>query len=39
MSINVVIRIRHAVYNVRSLLTLRRYIVAHHRVPIPFVFY
>lgn len=34
MSINVVIRIRHAIYSIRTLLAFRHYIVAHHRVPI-----
>lgn len=32
MSINVIVRIRHVVYSVRSLLASHRYIVAHHRV-------
>lgn len=34
MSINVAIRIRHAIYNIRSLLAPHRYIVVHHGVPI-----
>jgi len=34
MSINIAIRIRHAIYNVRSLLAPHRYIVVHRGVPI-----